>query len=542
LVATDSEDRKALRVLLVEDSPPDAELLMASLADGGYDAVAERVQTAEEMRQALARGGWQLILSDYSLPAFSGPEALAIAKELDPDIPFIIVSGTVGEDIAVKALKAGACDFLVKGRLARLNSAIERELREVELRREREVEREALEERLRQSQKLEGIGRLAGGIAHDFNNLLTAIIGYTEMVLDQIGPDKPISKDLDEIRRASDRAVALTRQLLAFSRKQTLKVVPTDLNGIIVSMRNMLERLIGEDIAIQSRLAEHLPQVLADRVQIEQVVLNLIMNARDAMPRGGVIAIETRPVESGAVESAAHEQVTPGRYVELIISDTGQGMDGATQARIFEPFFTTKGAGEGTGLGLATVYGVVQQLGGHIAVTSIIGRGTTFSLYFPECTQISHPLDPVAKKSSPAPLASGREVVLVVEDQRGVRQLAARILTRHGYMVCEAADAVEAIKIASNPRQPIDLVVSDVVMPKMGGPELMERLWALRPALKVLYMSGYTGDELSRRVGQETSITVLEKPFSASALLQTVRDVLDESDFFVAGSHPPAST
>ena len=541
-MGTDSEDRKALRVLLVEDSPPDAELLMASLADGGYDPVAERVQTAEEMRQALARGGWQVILSDYSLPTFSGPEALAIAKELHPDIPFIIVSGTVGEDIAVTALKAGACDFLVKGRLARLKSAIERELREVELRREREVEREALEERLRQSQKLEGIGRLAGGIAHDFNNLLTAIIGYTEMVLEQIGPDKPISKDLDEIRRASDRAVALTRQLLAFSRKQTLKVVPTDLNGIIVSMRNMLERLIGEDIAIQSRLAEHLPQVLADRVQIEQVVLNLIMNARDAMPRGGVIAIETRAVESGAVESAAHEQVTPGRYVELIISDTGQGMDTATQARIFEPFFTTKGAGEGTGLGLATVYGVVQQLGGHIAVTSSIGRGTTFSLYFPECIQISHPLDPVAKKPSPAPLASGREVVLVVEDQRGVRQLASRILTRHGYMVCEAADAVEAIKIASNPRQPIDLVVSDVVMPKMGGPELMERLWALRPALKVLYMSGYTGDELSRRVGQETSITVLEKPFSASALLQTVRDVLDESDFFVAGSNPPAST
>ena len=401
---------------------------------------------------------------------------------------------------------------------------------------------EVSQQQLAEATRMDAVGRLAGGVAHDFNNLLTVIAGYAELVAATLDAADLRAEDLGEIKRAAHRASLLTRQLLAFSRKQTLKVVPTDLNGIIVSMRNMLERLIGEDIAIQSRLAEHLPQVLADRVQIEQVVLNLIMNARDAMPRGGVIAIETRPVESGAVESAAHEQVTPGRYVELIISDTGQGMDGATQARIFEPFFTTKGAGEGTGLGLATVYGVVQQLGGHIAVTSIIGRGTTFSLYFPECTQISHPLDPVAKKSSPAPLASGREVVLVVEDQRGVRQLAARILTRHGYMVCEAADAVEAIKIASNPRQPIDLVVSDVVMPKMGGPELMERLWALRPALKVLYMSGYTGDELSRRVGQETSITVLEKPFSASALLQTVRDVLDESDFFVAGSHPPAST
>ena len=524
-----ASSRKVLQVLLIEDSAPDAELLVANLADAGYDVLADRVQTAEEMRSALARGGWQIILSDYSLPTFSAPEALAIAQELHPELPFIIVSGTVGEDTAVNALKAGASDFLVKGRLTRLVPSIERELRESKLRRERELEREALEDRLRQSQKLEGIGRLAGGIAHDFNNLLTAIIGYTEMVLDQIGPDKPISKDLDEIRRASDRAVALTRQLLAFSRKQTLKVAPMDLNGIIANMRNMLDRLISEDIEIRSQLADDLPPILADRIQLEQVLMNLVMNARDAMPRGGSITIDTKTVGAGAVQSDVHERVEPGRYVALFITDSGQGMDPATQARIFEPFFTTKGAGEGTGLGLATVYGVVQQLGGHIAVSSEVGRGTTFSLYFPECTDASaHPGDLPRRKAS-APLAAGREVVLVVEDQRGVRQLAARILIRHGYTVLEAADAMEAVKIATNPEQVLDLVVSDVVMPTMGGPELVERLRTIRPAIKVLYMSGYTGDDLSRRIGHKPTAVVLEKPFSASGLLQAVRDSLDES-------------
>ena len=525
----DTAHRKRLRVLLVEDSAPDAELLLVSLAEAGYDPSAERVQTAEGMRRALARGGWQIILSDYSLPTFSAPEALAIAQELQPELPFIIVSGTVGEDTAVSALKAGASDFLIKGRLTRLAPAIERELREAALRRERELEREALEDRLRQSHKLEGIGRLAGGIAHDFNNLLTAIIGYTEMVLDQIGPDKPISKDLEEIRRASDRAVALTRQLLAFSRKQTLKVTPMDLNGIIVSMRNMLERLISEEIAIRSQLSQRLPPILADRVQLEQVVMNLIMNAKDAMPRGGVITIDTRVVDADAVESATHERVAPGRYVALIITDTGQGMDNATQSRIFEPFFTTKGAGEGTGLGLATVYGVVQQLWGHIAVSSEIGQGTTFSLYFPESNEAATQPGEQPRRGISAPLAAGREVILVVEDQRGVRQLATRILTRHGYTVLEAADAVEAIEIAAKAAQVLDLVVSDVVMPGMGGPELVARVRTLRPATKVLYMSGYTGDDLSRRIGLESHAAVLEKPFSASDLLWAVRDVLDET-------------
>ena len=523
-----ASSRRGLRVLLVEDSALDADLIAASLCDAGYEPSMERVQTSEEMRSALQRSDWDVILSDYTLPTFSAPEALAIAQELQPDIPFIIVSATAGEDAAVRALKAGASDFLVKGRLTGLVPAIERELRDASVRREREVERGALEDRLRQSHKLEAIGRLAGGIAHDFNNLLTVIIGYTEMVLEQIGPDKPISKDLEEIRSASNRAVALTRQLLAFSRKQTLNVVTMELNEIIASMRNMLERLISEDIVIRSQLAERLPPILADRVQVEQVVMNLVMNARDAMPRGGIVTIQTLVADAPTVELAIHERVAPGRYAGLVISDTGQGMSAATQAKIFEPFFTTKGAGEGTGLGLATVYGVVQQLNGHIAVASHVGRGTTFSLYFPECDEsVARNGDRARRKPVP-PLAAERETILVVEDQRGVRQLASRILVRHGYTVLEAADAGEALTIAGNRNQTLHLIVSDVVMPTMGGPELVARLRTFRPATKVLYMSGYTGDDLSRRIGAESNAVVLEKPFSASALLRAVRDRLDD--------------
>jgi signal transduction histidine kinase len=527
--------RKTLRVLLVEDCEDDADLLVHELRRAGYDVIAERVQTADEMRAALQGHSWQIVLSDYSLPRFSGPAALAVLKETNIDLPFIMVSGTIGEDTAVDALKAGAADFLVKGRLARLVPAIERELREVDLRRERECEREVLEDQLRQSHKLEGIGRLAGGIAHDFNNLLTVIIGYTEMVLDQIGPDKPISQDLNEIRGASDRAVALTRQLLAFSRKQTLKVAATDLNEIIVEMRNMLQRLISEDIEIRLRLAPQLPPILTDRVQMEQVVMNLVMNARDAMPRGGVVSIETIAAEAGDVISVAHQPVAPGNYVWLRVTDTGVGMDAGTRARIFEPFFTTKGLGEGTGLGLATVYGVVQQLGGQIAVSSEVGRGTTFSLYFPEASEPAKRPPGEAPQTVHAPLATRREVVLVVEDQPAVRQLIARILTRHGYLVLEAADATQALAIADTDEPTLDLVVSDIVMPTMGGPELIARVRASRPAVKVLFISGYTEDDLSRRIDLAASDMVLGKPFTATALLQTVRDVLDRAPSAASG-------
>jgi two-component system cell cycle sensor histidine kinase/response regulator CckA len=386
-------------------------------------------------------------------------------------------------------------------------------------------DRKELEQQLQQSQKLEGIGRLAGGIAHDFNNLLTAIIGYTEMVLDQIGPDKPISGDMREIRNASDRAVALTRQLLAFSRKQTLHVAPVDLNDIVVSMHKMLQRLIGDDIEIRLGLSPRLSPVRADRVQLEQVLMNLVMNARDAMPGGGVITIDTVAVDGAEAVAVVHEPVSPGTYARLRVNDTGVGMDAATQEHIFEPFFTTKGVGKGTGLGLATVYGVIQQLGGHIAVSSEKGKGTTFTLYFPEAPAAS--VIPSQPRPKSAPLAAHREIVLVVDDQQGVRQLVSRILTRHGYTVLEAGDVTEALALAEQHPGPIDLIVSDVVMPTMSGPELVARLRTIRP-VKVLYMSGYTGEDLSNRADFDETTIVLEKPFTASVLLQTVRGVLDD--------------
>jgi signal transduction histidine kinase len=516
---------KLLRLLLVEDCQPDAELLVHELQAGGYDVTIERVETAEALRAALDTKSWDLVLSDYSLPSFSAPEALAIVKETHAELPFIIVSGTIGEDTAVTALKAGAADFLVKGRLARLLPAIERELKEVALRTARLREQQALEDQLRQSQKLEGIGRLAGGIAHDFNNLLTAIMGYTEMILDQIGPDKPISKDLEEIRAASERAVGLTRQLLAFSRKQTLHLAPIDLNEVVSGMRDMLQRLIGDAVTISLRPTPALAPILADRTQVEQILMNLVVNARDAMPEGGTIAVETGWADEIEVTAVTHETAAAGHYARLRVIDTGAGMDAETQSRIFEPFFTTKPIGHGTGLGLSTVYGVIQQLGGHLAVSSQPGRGTTFTLYFPESARDGKLAPAGGGRKRPMALAQHREVVLVVEDQRGVRQLVFRILTRHGYTVLEAASAADALGLFEQQGARIDLLLTDVMMPGMSGVVLAEKLSAVRPDLSVVFMSGFTGSEGGNHLPADA--TIVEKPFTASVLLQVIRDVLD---------------
>jgi two-component system cell cycle sensor histidine kinase/response regulator CckA len=527
--AARSELGKPLRALIVEDCEPDAELLLHELRQGGYDVTAERVQTAEAMRAALQREPWHIVLSDYSMPVFSAPAALAVLHEVSPETPFIIVSGTIGEETAVTSLKAGACDFLIKGRLARLVPAIERELREVELKRERARKQAALEEELRQSQKMEGIGRLAGGIAHDFNNMLTAIIGYSDMVLEQVGPNQSISNDVREIRKAADRAASLTRQLLAFSRKQTLRIAAVDLNDVITNTRDMLQRLIGEDVEVLLRLTSSSTRILADRTQLEQVLMNLATNARDAMPRGGKLTIETTAADISEVAAVAPLPATPGSYVRLRISDTGHGMSAATREHIFEPFFTTKPVGHGTGLGLATVYGVVQQLGGQITVTSEPDQGTTFSLYFMQATaDVTQPAPARPHTSHASPSRNG-DVVLIVEDEGGVRQLAARVLKRHGYVVLEADSTVQALALIEQADHRLSLIISDVVMPTMDGPQLIARVREKQPGMKVLYMSGYAGETLARRGGLEANARLLEKPFSASSLLESVKDILEQS-------------
>ncbi|HKQ60069.1 MAG TPA: response regulator [Candidatus Polarisedimenticolaceae bacterium] len=385
------------------------------------------------------------------------------------------------------------------------------------------TEHARLESQLRQAQKMEAVGRLAGGVAHDFNNLLTVIVGHAELSLKGLRTDDPLERHVQEIRKASERAAALTRQLLAFSRQQVLAPRVLDLNELVAGIEKMLRRLLGEDIQLVSTLAPQLGRVKADPGQLEQVVVNLAVNARDAMPDGGMLFIETsnRTLEPGSAGDGG--AVPPGSYVVLKISDTGHGMDEKTQARIFEPFFTTKEAGKGTGLGLATVYGIVQQSGGFIGLRSEPGKGATFTVHLPRVEQAVEALPAAA---APAANPTGTETVLLVEDEEGVRTLARAALAQSGYRVLEAANGGEALLLCERHASEIHLMVTDVVMPGMGGPELVRRLATLRPKMKVLFMSGYA-DRGLERAGVEAGLAFLEKPFRPAALIRKVRDTLD---------------
>jgi len=387
------------------------------------------------------------------------------------------------------------------------------------------TERHTLEEQYRQAQKMEAIGRLASGVAHDFNNLLTVILGFAEFVTADALPSSQHARDLAEIVKAARSASGLTRQLLAFSRQQVLHAEPVDVNALITEMAVMLGRLIGEHIEVNVILAPQLSLVVADRGQLEQVVMNLVVNARDAMSDGGRLTIATTDVTLQQ-RSTDPEVVVPGPYVRLSIADTGTGMDKETQRRLFEPFFTTKEAGKGTGLGLSTTYGIVKQSRGYIWVDSEPGRGTMFSVYLPHLSA-----DAIALPSAPAaatPVAGrASETVLLVEDEAGVRKLSRRILDLAGYRVLEAANGDEADRLFAEHAGAIDLVVTDVVMPGCGGPELVGRLQARAPALRVLYMSGYTEQSAARQAGLDRGIPFIEKPFSSADFMRSVRDALD---------------
>ena len=380
----------ALKVLIVEDSPDDAALVLRELRRGGYEPVSERVETAEAMNAALERAEWDVILSDYTMPHFSALQALETLKSKQLDIPFIIISGTIGEETAVLALKAGAQDYLIKGRLARLVPALDREIREAHSRLERklaEAENRKLEEQFHQAQKMEAVGRLAGGLAHDFNNFLSAINGYCQMMLNTLDRSDPTRAWLEEIKKAGDHAASLMRELLAFSRQHVLVTQVLDLNEVVAGVENMLRHLIGKDIDLVTLAAPALWQVKADAARIKQVIVNLAVNARDAMPGGGRLTIETSNVELDAASAQRHPSITPGRYVMLAVSDTGIGMDAQTQAHVFEPFFTTKDEGKGTGLGLAIVYGTVKQSGGAVWIDSELGQGAKFTIYLPQAEE-----------------------------------------------------------------------------------------------------------------------------------------------------------
>jgi two-component system, cell cycle sensor histidine kinase and response regulator CckA len=384
------------------------------------------------------------------------------------------------------------------------------------------TERKQLEVQLSLSQQLEAIGRLSGGVAHDFNNLLGVIIGYSEALQQRLSPDDPNREAIDEIRNAGERAASLTQQLLAFSRKQVLELKVLDLNTIVADVEKILSRLIGEDIGLRLALSPQPAMVKADRSQIEQVLLNLAVNARDAMPQGGALIIETADVAYDQSSPRQRPYLVPGQYVLLKVTDTGCGMDAALQSRIFEPFFTTKGKGKGTGLGLATVYGVIKQSGGYILVESEVGRGTTFEVYLPS---VAEAVESPVEARRPARPGHDR-AILLVEDEHSLRKLTLRTLREIGYTVLEAQDARQALEIAAPEEIVIDLLLTDVVMPGMSGPALAGALCARRPEVRVLYMSGYTDGEIAPHGVLEAGTAILRKPFTCEQLVHCVEEAL----------------
>jgi signal transduction histidine kinase len=398
-------------------------------------------------------------------------------------------------------------------------------VRDITERKRAEEENKVLQEQLRQSQKMEAVGRLGGGIAHDFNNLLTIIKGYSQLSLLDLNESDPLWGNIQEIQKATQRATDLTRQLLAFSRRQILDLKVLDLNALLKDLDKMLRRIIGEDIELLTLLAGDLGRVKIDPGQIEQVVLNLAVNARDAMPSGGKLTIETANLELDEKYAETHMGVTPGHYVRLSVSDTGAGMSQQVKEKIFEPFFTTKEKSKGTGLGLSMVYGIVKQSSGNIWVYSEPGHGTTIKIYLP---RVEEDLDTLHGRDKTDFLPKGRETVLLVEDEPSVRDLAHRLLNQQGYKVLEAANGEEALRVVQEHNgEEIHLLLTDVVMPQMGGKELAEKLKTLRPDIKVLYTSGYTDDAIVHQGILEHGTYFLQKPFSLKTLSHKVREVLD---------------
>ncbi len=395
-------------------------------------------------------------------------------------------------------------------------------LRDIEARRTAEEALRQSEFRLNQSQKMEAVGRLAGGIAHDFNNLLTTIIGYSDLVLDELGEGHVAQRDAEEILRAAERAAGLTRQLLAFSRRQVLQPAPVDLNAVVANIDRMMRRLIGENIDLVTVQDGELSQIVADPGQIEQVIVNLVVNARDAMPQGGRLEIETANLLADVEQRTETGILPPGHYALLSVSDTGIGMDEETRSQIFEPFFTTKEPHHGTGLGLASVYGIVSQSGGQIGIETNSETGTRFTIYFPATETQTH--DPLAAEQIHS--RGGHETILLVEDAAPVRRLVRRTLENAGYTVLGAESATAALRHCSRHDGAIHLLLTDVVLPKTAGPEIALRAAELRPGIRVLFMSGFTDETLTRH-GLDPSSELLEKPFTPALVLERIRTLLD---------------
>lgn len=632
-----------LKVLIVEDSREDAELLLYALAKAGYSPSHALAQNAGQLKTLLSTQTWDLIISDYVMPGFGGLSALKVVQEGEYDIPFIIVSGKIGEDVAIEALKAGANDYLLKDRLTRLGAAVDRALREAAQQRKRRQAEEALreseeryrrlvescpdgmfiltdkvvsfvnpagvkllgasspvdligrpfldlvepgyrqavgdylhralegvdgplleekmvkadgsstlveiiarvvqyhrepaiqllcrdistrkhlEQQLASAEKMEAVARLAGGVANDFNNLLTVITGYSGLIRSGLGPDHPLQKDLKQVVESTERAIGLTNQLLAISRKEVSSPQPLDLNRVIEQILPLVRRIGGEEVDCEFVGGENLGTIRADRGQIETMLINLAAHARETMPQGGKLIIETGNLEVAARMNHGGPSLPIGRYVTLTVSDTGIGLSAEYREHVFEPFFGYSEPGRNTGLGLATVYAIVRQHGGQISCQSEEGKGSIFQIYLPRL-EGSCDVPPPARLPPPI---QGNPLVLVVEDEEVLREFAQLILRKNGFQVLAARDGHEALEVLRESDQSVDLVFSDVVMPRMGGGELWRRLQASAPHTPVLFTSGYPRSILSESGLDDRAMEFLQKPYTTKALLERIREVLD---------------
>lgn len=510
-----------LRALIVEDSQNDCDLLLGMLSRGGYEVTHQRVCSAATLLAVLDEEPWDIVISDYSMPGFKGTDALAMIRKKGLDVPFVFLSGTIGEEIAVNAMRAGAQDYVIKGDAARLLPAIQRELREGEARRERKQ----MERRVRQLEKFEALGKLAGGVAHDFNNVIGAIMGWAELGIDRLSANNPEAGRLfRNIQEQATRAANLTRQLLAYARRQVLEPKNTSLNDLVNETTTLFQKAMGEQIDLKMLLAPDLHVTRADPSQIEQVLMNLCFNARDAMPKGGQLLIETRNVELDSGYCMRYPDAQPGRYVLLSVSDTGSGMDAGTLGRIFEPFFTTKEVGKGTGLGLATVLGIVKQHSGFVDVYSELNKGTAFHIYLPACTGPAEPLRHVDN----APVRGGVETILIAEDHEGMREMAQEILEGLGYRLYVTRDGEEAVQEFLAHKTAISLLLLDVIMPKLSGTDAYEQISRVRPDVPVIFTSGYSDHGPQLESLAEKGASILQKPYSSKVLSRKVREILDQ--------------
>lgn len=520
---------KPSKILCLEDNLQDRELLEATLSGEQVSCEFVFATTKLEFESALERTVFDLIISDFTLPSYDGMSALAAARKMQAETPFIFVSGTIGEERAVEGLKNGATDYVLKDRRDRLVSAVQRALRETQER----AERKKLEDQLRQSQKMEAIGQLAGGVAHDFNNILSIIQGNAELALMEPGKlDADTEECLSQIKQASKRAANLVRQLLAFGRKHTLRLETVNLKDLMRNLTTMLDRIIGEDVRLECHCDGELV-VRADAGMMEQMVLNLVINARDAMPQGGRLLIGAKPVTIDELLVPPHSDVRAGEFICLSVSDSGTGIAPEHLSRIFEPFFTTKQVGKGTGLGLAMVYGIVKQHQGWINVMSQVGAGTTFEIFLPavRVTAVPTTIPPVETA-----LQGGTETILLVEDDDAVRFMTRRTLEGCGYKVVEAASGRKALAIWPSCKSEVDLLLTDIVMPDgINGHRLAEMLREQVPALKVIFVSGYnangsTGDTTFLARGDNY---FLQKPYHMHVLMNAIRACLGKARSFV---------